>query len=315
MTKTFNQALIIALIAGIAAALMSGLVVPSSAPLLMLSLLAPAPLMIAGFGGHPLVAALGGLIAAFMAQQFNSTIAALMVCVMIAGPAYGITALSLSRFGMLSQRPQRDGKEMGGIGVLLVIFLALAAVIAAMATEPDFEVLAQRLRRAFEASVKIMVGMDTALPAPRAEAMSRLYDLFARIFLPISALVTLTTLTISATLALQVSDRAGLLSYPRPDFRRFAVPGGGLILIGLALITATRPGYLGALGDGVLIGMLFLYMLQGLAVVHTRTIGVSGRGVLLFLAWGSLIVFGFPALLFMLVGLADHLLDFRRARL
>jgi hypothetical protein len=315
MTSSLAPSLLIALIAGTAAALMSGLVVPSSAPLLMLSLLAPAPLMIAGFGWHPLVAALGGLIAAFVAQQFNSTLAAIMISVLIAGPAYGVTALSLKRFGMLSQRPQRDGKEMGGIGVLLVMFLALSAVLAAMAMEPDFEALSLRLRKALEASIEIMTGMDTTLPAPRTEAMSRLYDFFARIFLPISTLVTLTTLTISATLGVQVAERAGLLRYPRPDFRRFAVPGGGLILIGLALITATRPGYLGALGDGVLAGMLFLYLLQGLAVIHTRTLGVPGRGVLLFLAWGALIFFGFPAFLFMLVGFADHLLDFRRGRL
>lgn len=315
MTNSLTQALIIALIAGIASALMSGLVMPSSAPLLMLSLLAPAPLMIAGFGGHPLVAALGGLIAAFTAQQVNSTIAALMVCVLIALPAYGITAISKARFGLLSQRPQRDGKEMGGIGVLLVIFLSLAAVLAAMSVEPNFEALSLRFRKALEASIGLMRGADAALPALPTETMGRLFDLFSRVFLPISALVSLTTITISATLSAQVAERAGLLAYPRPDFRRFAVPGGGLILIGLALITATRPGYLGALGDGVLVGMLFLYLLQGFAVIHTRTIGVGGRGALLFITWGVLLVFGFPAFLFMLVGLADHLLDFRRGRL
>lgn len=315
MNNVFTQSLIVALIAGFASALMSGLVVPSSAPLLMLSLLAPAPLMIAGFGWHPLAAALGGLFAAFIAQMSTSTVAALMVCALIAAPAYGVTALSLNRFSMLDARPARDGKEMGGIGVLLVIFLALTGVLAAMAIEPDFAALERKLRAAMEVTMQAMMGMEApALPAPRAEAMGRMYDIFAKILLPLSALVTLVTLTISSTLAVQVAERAGLLAYPRPDFRRFRVPGGGLILIGLALLVASRPGYLGAMGDIVLAGMLFLYLLQGLAVVHARTLGMSGRGVLLFLTWGVLIVFGFPAFLFMLVGLADHLLDFRRGR-
>lgn len=315
MKSPFAQALLVALIAGVASALMSGLVVRSSSPALLLTMLAPAPLMIAGFGWHPLVAALGGIVAALMAQMVNSTQAAVMLCGMVALPAYGVSALALNRFAMLSQRPQRDGKEMGGIGVLLVIFLTLAAVLAAMWIEPDFEALSRRMREMIEFSMREMMGFDAGLPPPRPEAMARLYAFLARILLPMSVLVTLTTLVLSATLAAQVAERAGLMAYPRPDFRRFAVPGGGLILIGLAFLVATRPGYLGALGDGVFIGMLFLFLLQGLAVIHVRTLNVGGRGIILFLVWASLIVFGFPAFLFMLVGLADHLFAFRRNHL
>lgn len=315
MKSPFAQALLVALIAGIAAALMSGLVVRSGSPALILTMLAPAPLMIAGFGWHPLCAALGGIIAALAAQTFNSTPAAVMLCGMVALPAYGVSALALNRFAMLSQRPQRDGKEMGGIGVLLVIFLTLGAVLAAMWIEPDFEVLSARMREMLELSMREVLGFDSGLPPPRAEAMSRLYAFFARILLPMSVLVTLTTLMLSTTLAAQVVERAGLMPYPRPDFRRFAVPGGGLILVGLSFLVATRPGYLGALGDGVLVGMLFLFLLQGLAVIHVRTLNVGGRGIILFLVWASLIVFGVPAFLFMLVGLADHLFAFRRNHL
>lgn len=315
MNSPFAQSLLVALIAGVATALMSGLVLRSSAPTLMLTMLAPAPLMIAGFGWHPLAAALGGLVAALIAQIANANIAAYMVVGMLAAPAYGVTALALNRFSLFSQRPQRDGKEMGGIGVLLVIFLALAGVLAAMAVEPDFEALTRRLKATMELVMREAMGIEVAVPQARAEGLARLYDLFASIILPMSALVTLTTIIISATLAVQVAERAGLLAYPRPDFRRFAVPGGGLILIGLSIVVGMRSGYLGVLGDTVTGGMLFLFMLQGLAVVHVRTLGFSGRGILLFLVWATLIVFGLPAFLFMLVGLLDHLLDFRRGRL
>jgi len=315
MKSPFAQALLVAIIAGVATALMSGLVVRSSAPTLMLTMLAPAPLMIAGFGWHPLAAALGGIVAALIGQLATSNVAAYVIAGMLAVPSYGITALALNRFSMFSQRPQRDGKEMGGIAVLVVIFLALAGVLAAMAVEPDFEALTRRLKAALEIVMREATGLDVSVPQARGEALARLYDLFAQIILPMSALVTLTTIVISATLAVQVAERAGLLAYPRPDFRRFAVPGGGLILIGLSILVAMRPGYLGVMGDTVLGGMLFLFMLQGLAVIHVRTLGFSGRGILLFLIWVSLVVFGLPAFLFMLVGMADHLLDFRRGRL
>lgn len=319
MKSPFAQALFVSIVAGVATALMSGFVLRSSAPTLMLTMLAPAPLMIAGFGWHPLCAALGGIVAALIAQGATSTHAALIVSGMLAVPAYGVTALALNRFSMFSQRPQRDGKEMGGIGVLVVIFLALTAVLAAMAVEPDFEAMTRRLKAAMELVMREVLfqtmGLGPGLPHPRPEGLSKIYEVLAAIILPMSALVTLTTLIISATLAAQVAERAGLLAYPRPDYRRFAVPGGGLILMGLSFFVATRSGYLGVLGDTVFAGMLFLFLLQGLAVIHVRSIGFPGRGLLLFLVWGCLIVFGLPAFLFMLVGVFDHLLDFRRGRL
>ncbi len=315
MNSPFAQALFVAFFAGIAAALMSGFVLSTSAPALMLTMLAPAPLMLAGFGWHPLAAALGGILAALLAQAFNSTQAGLMVAGVLAAPSFGVTALSLARFGQRAQHPQRDGKELGGIGVLLMLFLALVGVLAAMAVEPDFGAMTQRLKAAMEIAMREAVGIEVSAPALRGEALNRLYDILAGIILPMSALVTLSTLVISATLGAQLAERAGLLPFPRPDFRRFALPGGGLILLGLAFLLATRAGYLGVLGDTVTVGMLFLFMLQGLAVIHVRSLGFPGRGVLLFLVWACLIVFALPAFLFMLVGGLDHLLDFRRGRL
>jgi hypothetical protein len=42
-----------------------------------------------------------------------------------------------------------------------------------------------------------------------------------------------------------------------------------------------------------------------------RLAGQNGRGLLLTAAWGSILIFGLPALLFVGVGFADHLLDLR----
>ncbi len=61
-------------------------------------------------------------------------------------------------------------------------------------------------------------------------------------------------------------------------------------------------------------GLALLLMLQGLAVIHSRLAGKSGRGLLLAAAWGSIFAFGFPALVFLGVGAADHLLDLRNRK-
>ena len=73
--------------------------------------------------------------------------------------------------------------------------------------------------------------------------------------------------------------------------------------------------YGSSFGSIVALGLLLAFVFQGLAVVHVRTIGMDSRGFLLAALWAALIVFGLPALLFLVVGMIDHLTDFRRGRL
>ena len=311
---TMANAILVAIIAGIATALLSGLLTPGVAPAVFLSLLAPAPLFIAGFGWHPLVAALGGLIAVLTAHFVVGAPAALMVFGMIALPTFVLTALSERLFGTYAGRPDKDGVDLGRLLVTLVLYLGIAGVTAALLFEPDYARLELRIRTAVEA-VFVLTGLEKAMPNASKEDIGRLLGMMTSIMLPMSALISLLTLVISGTLGVQIADRAKRMTFPRPDFRRFRMPGGVLILLGMALIASTRDGYLGLLGEVVALGLVFGYLLQGLAVVHTRTLGMGGRGLILTVVWGTLVVFGVPAFLFIGVGMADHLLDFRRGRL
>ena len=311
---TMANAILVAIIAGIATALLSGLLTPGVAPAVFLSLLAPAPLFIAGFGWHPLVAALGGLIAVLSAHFVVGAPAALMVFGMIALPTFVLTALSERLFGTYAGRPDKDGVDLGRLLVTLVLYLGIAGVTAALLFEPDYARLELRIRTAVEA-VFVLTGLEKAMPNASKEDIGRLLGMMTSIMLPMSALISLLTLVISGTLGVQIADRAKRMTFPRPDFRRFRMPGGVLILLGMALIASTRDGYLGLLGEVVALGLVFGYLLQGLAVVHTRTLGMGGRGLILTVVWGTLVVFGVPAFLFIGVGMADHLLDFRRGRL
>lgn len=308
------QAIIVAIIAGLGTALMSGLLTPGVAPVIFLSLLAPAPLFIAGFGWHPLVAALGGLLAALIVNLFVGTPAALAVAGMFALPAFALTLLAERQFGNYAGRPDKDGIDLGRMAVTLVLYLAIAGVAATMIVEPDYAALERRIRRTVEV-VAGMMGLGQGLPGTDKQDLSKLFDLMASIMLPASVLISLVTVVISGTLGLQIADRAGRLVFVRPDFRRFRLPGGALILMGIAFLVALRGGYVGLLGEIVALGLAFAFMLQGLAVLHVRTIGVGARGLILSASWASIIVFTFPALVFIGIGMADHLIDFRRGRL
>lgn len=311
---TMAQAILIAIIAGLATALMSGLLTPGVAPMVFLSLLAPAPLFIAGFGWHPLVAALGGLFGALIANFMIGPPAALLIVGMFAVPAFALTWISDRLFSNLSGRPDRDGIELGRMAVTLVLYLAIAGVVSAMIIEPDYEALVSRIRKAVEAVAGAM-GLGQSLPDAGKKDLSRLLDMMTAIMLPMSAMISLATHVVSGTLALQITDRARRLTFIRPDFRRLRLPGGALILLGLAFIVGIREGYVGLLGEIVALGLAFAFMLQGLAVVHTRSIGAGGRALILAAVWSSIVIFTFPALIFVGIGMADHLLNFRRGRL
>src|SRR6266581_1573548 len=72
-------------------------------------------------------------------------------------------------------------------------------------------------------------------------------------------------------------------------------------------------GDLFGIAAGVLTAsLLTAYALVGLAVLHATTRGINGRGFVLAGIYAAVGVFGWPALLLSLLGLADLVLDFRR---
>ena len=309
---SLSQAVLVGTAAGFATAFMSGLLTPGVAPVVFLSLIAPLPLFIAGFGWHPLVAALGGLVAALSVNTVVGMAASLAVVAMLGLPAFAITLVSERQFGRYTGRPERDGIELGRQMVTLVLYVAIVATASAMVIEPDFAALQQRIRKSVEVAFHL-VGMQVSAPGSRD--LGPLFDMMAAIMLPLSGLLAIATLVISATLGAMIAERSGRVAFIRPDLRRFRLPGGALILIGLSFIVSIRGGYVGLLAEMVALGLAFAFLLQGLAVVHARTIGMDGRGFVLGALWAVMIFFGVPALIFVLAGMADHLFDFRRGRL
>ncbi|HUN11184.1 MAG TPA: hypothetical protein PLE50_02785 [Rhabdaerophilum sp.] len=231
---------------------------------------------------------------------------------MLGLPAFAITLVSERQFGRYTGRPERDGIELGRQMVTLVLYVAIVATASAMVIEPDFAALQQRIRKSVEVAFHL-VGMQVSAPGSRD--LGPLFDMMAAIMLPLSGLLAIATLVISATLGAMIAERSGRIAFIRPDLRRFRLPGGALILIGLSFIVSIRGGYVGLLAEMVALGLAFAFLLQGLAVVHARTIGMDGRGFVLGALWAVMIFFGVPALIFVLAGMADHLFDFRRGRL
>jgi len=303
------QALLIACLAGLASALLSGILTPGNAPLLLLILLAPLPLFIAGLGWHRLIAALGGILAALIINLVISERAAIGFAGSIAMPVFGLVVLAERFFLREARGRASDGLDLGRLALITLFYAALLVIASSIYVEPDHAAFMARVRDIVgEVITQTVSGPDIQQGGSR----DALTDAMTAMMVPLSGVIILMTLIISGTLGLLVTARAERLPYGKPDFRFFRLPGGALILLGLALLMTLREGYGGAFASIMATGLCFLLMLQGLGVVHARLAQNPARGFLLSLVWGSLIIFGLPALLLIGLGFADHLFNFRR---
>ena len=202
------------------------------------------------------------------------------------------------------------------VGRLLAWTAATAAltIIAAgvISTGGDYAAFDQNTREVAEAFVNAQFatagaeGLDT-------ETREQLIAIFSRLtsFLSAQGFVTILALYLWAAGRIVLASKR--LPRPWPPVPELVMPrSAGLILIG-ALILANFGGFVGALGLALSGAFLMAFALQGLAAVHDRTRGKSGRSfllsamyVLIFVTQGILLV------ALALFGIADSTFGLRR---
>ncbi len=297
--------------AGLVSALLTAVIVKATPLAAMLYLLAPIPVLIVSLGWDHrsgLVAALvGGLAIAFILSPLSG----LGFAIITALPAWWLSYLALLG------RPGADGTmEWYPVGRLLAWAAATAAltIIAAgvISTGGDYGAFDQNARAVAEAFVNAQFAA-TGEGALEAETREQLIALFARLTPFLSAQGFLTVLALYLWAAARIVQASKRLPRPWPPVPELVMPrSAGLILIG-ALIIANFEGFIGALGMALSGAFLMAFALQGLAAVHDRTRGRSGRSfllsalyVLIFVTQGILMV------ALALFGIADTTFGLRR---
>ncbi len=281
--------------------------------LAFLFLVAPLPLFIVGFGWHALAGALAGLIAAILIDLATGNRAAIAFVSLFAFPAFLIPAAAERTFSAPDRDIRRDGIVTGQLALAMAGYLAMVIVMTTVWIEPDYARFLARMREFVSEGLRMMAAPgNPGLSDPAT--FNRVVEMMSSIMLSVSGLLIILTLVLSAAFGAILADKSGRMTYVRPAFSMFRLPGGSLILFGVTLLVAMWDGYTGVFAEILAFGLALLLMLQGLAVIHSRLAGKSGRGLLLAAAWGSIFAFGFPALVFLGVGAADHLLDLRNRK-
>lgn len=302
------QIVLIGIGAGAASALLFASLASGSLFALLLFYLSPLPILIAALGWNyvaGLVALLSGAASLALVFGFYFSIAFVL--------GVGLPAWWLGYLALLA-RPvsgePREAVEWYPAG-RLVLWAAAIGGLAIIVSIPyfgtDAESLHANLRSAIESALGLR-GQDGTKGNP-----NRLIDtdLLATLAPPMVACLTTVVLMINLWLAARIAKLSGQLRRPWPELSAIRFPPLAPVFLAAAVAGIFLPGLLGVVSDVFAATLTIAYAVLGFAVLHVTTRGIGGRSVVLAGVYTAVILFGWPAMIMALLGVADTALDLR----
>jgi hypothetical protein len=305
--------IVIALAAGAASALMFASIISGALFSLVLFYLAPLPLMVAGLGWGPLSATIGGITAAIGLGAIFGLPYCIAFVLTVALPAWWLGHLALlgrpvatapsAGNGAAPPAPVLEWYPVGRILLWAAGFAALTTMAALFTLGGDAATISAALRRGL---LRI-----TGARAASGDA-EQIVDALVTIAPSAAAIVAMMTLTLNLWLAAKITATSGRLHRPWPDMKSAVLPPMTLVALSLALALCFTGGLLAMLGQIASAALLMAYALIGFAVLHTLTLAMKSRALWLSGTYAVVLVFGWPAVAMVGLGLADAIFGFRQ---
>lgn len=306
---------LITLIAGAASALMFASIISGALISLVLFYLAPLPLMVAAIGWGPLCASLGGIAAAIGLGALFGLPYCIAFAVTVALPAWWLGHLVLlgRPVGSVATdasaveppaEPEIEWYPVGRILLWIAGFAALTTIAALLTLGTDADAISGTLRRG------LMRLLRAADPQTSGEA-SQFVDALVRIAPAAATIVAMMTLTLSLWLSAKVTATSGRLRRPWPDLKTAELPPMTLVALCIALAFCFTGGLLAIVAQITTAALMMGYALTGFAVLHTLTLALKSRTFWLGSTYAVVVVFGWPVIAMVILGLADAVFGFR----
>jgi hypothetical protein len=301
--------LIIGLCAGLASAVLFYSAAQGSVLVrVVLLLLTPLPLLLAGFGWGWLPGAVGAVAgAAVMAATIAIPVGIGYLL------ALGIPA-ALAAYLVYLSRPDphdtnlREWYPVGRLvaamslygGALPVLVLPLVGGTYEGARGP----MSESLR-----TISLSVG--TSMPQLNDAQIEAIADLFVLVLPGVVAAYWLGIFALNLYIAGRVARASGRLGRDWPDLPSLAYPMGFQLLLAIALVATFVPGVLGVAGVGLSGALLLAYVFAGLALMHC--IARARAPWILWLVYaGVLFIEPYTAVVLMLAGLLEPVFKLRQ---
>jgi hypothetical protein len=127
-----------------------------------------------------------------------------------------------------------------------------------------------------------------------------------------AAIVAIMTLTLNLWLAGRIIVTSGRLNRPWPELKSAALPPMTMVALCLAIALSFMGGIVGIFSQIVTSALMMAYALTGFAALHTLTMGMKSRVMVLGLTYAMVLVLGWPILTMVGLGLADAFFGFRQ---
>jgi hypothetical protein len=299
---------LIAIAAGCASALMFVSIVSGALISLLLFYLAPLPLMVAALGWGPLGATIGGIAAATVL----GTIFGLPYCIAFvlatALPAWWLGHLALlGRPLAAGTQPANDAAALewypvGRILLWIVIFATIMTTAMLLTMGSDGPSITGTMRSAW---AHLLESVDVTPTDRKLDALVTIA--------PAAAVILVTmTLTLNLWLAAKITATSGRLHRPWPDLRSAALPPLTLAALCAAIAFCFSGGLPAILAQIITAALLIAYAFTGFAVLHTLTLALKNRALWLSCTYAIVVIFSWPVLAMVVLGIADALFGIRQ---
>jgi hypothetical protein len=298
---------LIALAAGCASALMFASIISGALISLLLFYLAPLPLMVAALGWGPLCATIGGITAATVLGLTFGLPFCVAFAVAIALPAWWLGHLALlGRPVAAGAAPSNDEEVLewypvGRILLWIVSFAAIMMTAALIAMSSDGPSITHTMRSAW-AHVLESTGIRPT---------DRLLDALVTIAPAAATIVITMMLTLNLWLAAKITATSGRLHRPWPDLKSTALPPLTLAALCAAIAFCFSGGLFAIVAQIIAVALMMAYALTGFAVLHTLTLALKSRALWLGCIYAIVVVFSWPILAMVALGIADAIFGLR----
>jgi hypothetical protein len=303
---------LIGIAAGAASALMFASIISGALISLLLFYLAPLPLMVAAIGWGPLAGTIGGIAAASGLGAIFGLNYCIAFAVAVAVPGWWLGHLVLlgrpaahgPSAGNGAAPPDLEWYPVGRILLWIAGFAALTTFAALLTLGTDTATIADTLRRGL---TRIFSAQEEPSPAELEQWVDALVTLA-----PIAAAaVAMPTLALNLWLAAKITATSGRLHRPWPDLKTTALPPMTLATLCVALALCFVGGIPALLAKVVTSTLMMAYAFSGFAVLHTVTLALKSRSFWLGSTYAVVLLFIWPVLAMVGLGLADAVFGFR----
>jgi hypothetical protein len=127
-----------------------------------------------------------------------------------------------------------------------------------------------------------------------------------------AAIVAMATVTLNLWLAAKITATSGRLHRPWPDLKSVALPPMTLAALCVAIAFCFTGGLLAILAEIITVALMMAYALTGFAALHTVTQSLQSRAFWLGCTYAIVVIFVWPVIALVVLGLADAVFGIRR---